>query len=155
MSVIACSEDVPGEAGQAERLWHELERWGEFVEGFASVKRVEGPWPARGSSVIWVSTPHGRGEVSETIIEHDPGVGSLSEVKDGSMTAKKHVRFLDVGQELGAPEGAVRVSVELEYRLNGSLLRHLAIDRLFVKKALGDSIRRELKRFSSELRAAR
>jgi uncharacterized membrane protein len=147
MTVVACREDLLGSALQAERLWHDVERWGSFVDGFAQVRQIRGDWPAAGGVVEWSSTPHGRGAVTERMLEHRPAELARSEVTDDRLSGTRTVTFSALPD---VPNG-LQVSVALDYRLTGPLWRHLAIDWLFVRRALRDSMQRELERFATEL----
>jgi Polyketide cyclase / dehydrase and lipid transport len=147
MTVVVCGEDLLGGALEAERLWCDTSRWGSFVEGFATVEQVLGPWPASGSVVEWSSTPRGRGHVSERMLEYEPARRVRSEITDDRLKGTRTVSFTDLED---VPNG-LHVSVELDYRLKGPMWRHLAIDWLFVRRALRDSMQRELERFGHEL----
>jgi hypothetical protein len=147
MTVVKCSEDLPGSAVVAERLWFDIERWGTFIEGFGAVQRVQGPWPASGGVITWSSTPHGRGVVTERMLEYEPAKRARSEVTDDRLKGTRIVTF----SALQDTTDAVHIAVELDYLLKGPLWRHLAIDWLFVRRALRDSMQRELERFAAEL----
>jgi uncharacterized membrane protein len=142
--------DFPASVKEAERLWYEVHRWPSFIEGFGEIVHVDESWPTQGSGAVWDSTPAGRGRVSERILEHRPGQGGLSEISDDRLSGTRQVTF----QELAATaedSSAVRVAVELDYRLTGSRLRALFIDRLFVRRPVLESMQRELERFGHEL----
>lgn len=147
MTVVICAEDLLGSALDAERLWCDTSRWGSFVEGFGSLEQVHGPWPASGSVVEWSSTPHGRGHVSELMLEYEPARRARSEITDDRLQGTRTVSFTDLRD---VPNG-LHVSVELNYRLKGPAWRHFAVDWLFVRRALRDSMQRELERFGHEL----
>src|ERR1700722_18135403 len=82
MTVVVCSEDLCATALEAERLWYDVERWSSFVEGFGAVERMQGSWPASGGVLEWSSTPHGRGQVTERMLEHESARRAVSEVSD-------------------------------------------------------------------------
>jgi Polyketide cyclase / dehydrase and lipid transport len=150
MTVVVCAEDMLGTPEQAERLWHDAARWGAFIEGFGAVQRTQGQWPDSGSVLEWTSTPRGRGHVTERMLEHQPARRAVSEIADDRLEGTRTVSFV---QQADAPN-AIRVSVELDYRLKGPLWRHLAIDWLFIRRAMRDSIQRELESFACELEGA-
>ena len=54
-------------ASEAEALWYDTSRWPTFVDGFAHVVKKEGDWPAAPSTLVWQSTPAGRGRVLERV----------------------------------------------------------------------------------------
>ena len=60
---------VPLSPEHARGLWTDLERWPSFVEGFGHLAEVRGEWPERGATVVWNSTPGGRGQVTEKVTD--------------------------------------------------------------------------------------
>ena len=63
---------------------------------------------------------------------------------DDSLTGRQTVRF-------EALADGVSVSVVLDYRLRRRLPAGALVDRLFIRRALADSLRRTLGRFAAEL----
>jgi Polyketide cyclase / dehydrase and lipid transport len=144
MTVVQCTRDFQSTVADAQRLWQDIDRWELFVEGFSAIVRVDENWPASGAVVVWDSIPQGRGRVTEQVLEYQPDVGQLIEIEDDRLTATRRVGFQDI-------QGGVRVSVTLDYQLKGSTGRRLVLDRLFIKRALHDSLERELESFGREL----
>jgi uncharacterized membrane protein len=140
--------DFAWPAGAAERLWSDPTSWPAWVEGFARVVRSDGEWPTPGSVVEWQSGPSGRGDVRERVAAHEPGASVTTEFSDDRMRGTQHVEFEPL-------EGGVAVSLELEYTLTGIRFGALALDALFVRRAIRDSLRRTLQRFGRELAAQR
>jgi hypothetical protein len=120
-----------------EELWYDLSRWPAFVDGFATVAKMDPGWPREGA-LIWDSHPGGRGRVIERVTRFEARVGQDAEVEDPRMTGVQRVRF--------APGGA---AIELDYRLKAY---NRVLDFLFVRRAMRDSIQRTLTRFAIELR---
>jgi hypothetical protein len=149
MTIVRCMVDCRASLEQAERLWYDTERWPAFVEGFGELVHVDPSWPSTGSVVEWQSTPAGRGRVRERMLEHDPCQVGVSEVGDERLTATRRVTFSQP-QEAEAEE-FVTVTVDLDYRLRGSSLLAFLIDRLFVRRAVRESLQRELGSFADEL----
>jgi hypothetical protein len=125
---------------EAETLWYDLSRRSSFIDGFAHVAKVDDDWPAAGT-LIWDSTPAGRGRVVERVVWHDVRVGQDAEIEDPKITGLQRIRF--------AP-GAV--ALELDYRLKD---RNPLLDLFFVRRAMGDALRRTMNRFAIELRTER
>ena len=90
-------------------IWADLERWPLFVDGFEGVVRADDSWPAVGSSLVWRSTPNGRGEVTEQV-ETSDGERIVTRVTDQTLSGRQ-----TFSAEPG-PEG-VRLELELEYEL--------------------------------------
>jgi hypothetical protein len=146
MGQVAASREVRAPVGAAERLWYDTSRWPSFIDGFGHVVQVEGDWPAAGARVVWDSTAAGRGRVVERVIEHQPGAGQSTEVEDPRLRGTQRIRFERL-------EDGVEVGLELEYELKQRTALQPLVDALFIRRALRDSLRRTLARFSHELRA--
>ena len=138
--------EVGGSVEGAEALWYDLQRWPTFIDGFARVVRAEG-WPAAGGTLVWDSTPAGRGRVVEQVTAQVAGEGQTAEVEDPRLSGTQTVAFT-------ALENGVGVTLSLDYKLKqGGPLRALA-DVFFIGRAIRDSLRRTLVRFARELDAA-
>lgn len=138
--------DLPGSVAAAEAVWYDLHRWPAFVDGFARVVSVEGDWPQPGARLVWESLPGGRGRVEERSTRQVPRAGQTVEVEDEQLRGTQEVSF-------AALEDGVEVALVLSYELNrrGPLRR--VTDVLFIRRALGDSLRRTLTRLGAELSA--
>jgi uncharacterized membrane protein len=141
--------EVEGPISAAEAVWYDQRRWPSFIEGFAHVVAADGDWPRRGASVTWDSIHAGRGRVAERVVAYEPRIGQTLEVDDPRLHGTQRVAF-------EAREGStVAISLELEYKLKSPGLAGPVVDLLFVRRALGDSLRRTLERFAVELEADR
>jgi uncharacterized membrane protein len=135
--------EVGGSVEDAEALWYDLQRWPTFIDGFARVVRSEG-WPAGGGTLVWDSTPAGRGRVVEHVTAQVDGEGQTAEVEDPRLSGTQTVAFSPL-------ENGVGVTLALDYKLKqGGPLRALA-DLFFIGRAMRDSLRRTLVRFAREL----
>ena len=136
---------LPIGPGDALRLWTDVERWPSFVEGFARRLDLRDPWPEPGGRVVWESNPDGRGRVTETVTEHTGAVFS-TQVFEAALAGTQTLRAAPAND---GNEGSV-VELSLEYELaRYGPLAGLA-DALFIRRALRDSLRRTLYRFSIE-----
>jgi hypothetical protein len=144
---VRASVQLPGfRASEAEALWYDTSRWPTFVDGFAHVVSTEGDWPAAPSTLVWQSTPAGRGRVLERVTEYEPRLGQTAHVEDPKMSATQRVAF--------APkDDGVQVTLSMEYTLKeGGPLRPF-MDFLFIRRAVLDSLKRTVQRFARELQA--
>ena len=148
MGRVRVSVDVPGPIVGAEELWYDRDRWPMFIDGFGHVARIDAGWPGMGATLIWDSRPGGRGRVVERVTRYEARVGQTSEVEDERLRGVQTVGFV-------ALEDGVEVSLELEYQLKDSGPLRAVTDLLFIRRALGDSLRRTLARFARELAADR
>jgi uncharacterized membrane protein len=99
--------------------------------------------------VTWDSIRAGRGRVVERVVAYEPRIGQTVEVDDPKLHGKQRIAF-------EAREGeTVAISLELEYGLKSPGVAGPVVDLLFVRRALGDSLRRTLERFAREVAADR
>ncbi len=137
MSRVTVSTRVPGGTVEAAReLWFDVRRWPSFVDGFGHVVRQDPAWPA-GGTLVWQSTPHGRGRV----IEHAGG-----RVEDERLIGRQEVDFAP------AADG-VEVTVRFDYELRNRTPVTPLVDRLFIRRAVRDALGRTLRRYAIELAA--
>jgi len=127
---------------EALALWADVDRWPSFVEGFARRLELTREWPSPGERVVWESAPDGRGRVTERVTENAPDRFS-TEVFEKALTGTQTLRALqtDDGSE-------VELSLDYELTRYGALSG--MADALFIRRALRDSLKRTLYRFSVE-----
>jgi hypothetical protein len=147
MGTARASVELPGfRASEAEALWYDTNRWPTFVDGFAHLVSKEGDWPAAPSTLVWQSTPAGRGRVLERVTEYEPRLGQTAQVDDPKMTATQRVAF-------EPSDDGVKVTLSMDYTLKeGGPLRPFT-DFLFIRRAIGDALKRTVDRFARELRS--
>ncbi|MEA2156174.1 MAG: hypothetical protein QOE11_2314 [Solirubrobacteraceae bacterium] len=149
MRTIVARRVLPGAGiAEAEALWHDLRRWPGFVDGFASIGRLQGEWPQPGARVLWDSRPGGRGRVSETVLAHEPGASHRVRVEDPQLHGTQSVFFETLGSSCD-------MTLELAYELKRPGVGGVLTDLFFVRHALRESLRRTLDRFAIELQADR
>ena len=146
MSVARATTVVPGRIIEAEDLWYDQHRWPAWIDGFGHVVKLEGDWPQVGARLVWVSPPRGRGRVQELVAAYEPRSGQTVEVEDERLRGTQTVTFEPAGDE-------VRVALTLDYELKGRRLLTPLVDVLYIRRELGDSLRRTLARFGHERRA--
>jgi hypothetical protein len=149
MRTIVARRVLPGASvAEAQALWFDLSRWSGFVDGFASVGRLEGDWPQPGARLVWDSRPGGRGRVVEHVLAHEPGASHRVRVEDTQLLGTQAARFEPLG-------GSCELSLELAYELKRPGFGGALTDLFFVRHALRESLRRTLDRFAIELQADR
>ena len=132
---------------EAWDFYFEPRYWASWVDGFQEVESVDGDYPHEGASLVWRSTPAGRGTVSETVLEHAP-------------RTRHHIRFSDpesegeLVSEFGIEGEATRVRLTLTYRLPGNRALAAFTDRFFVRGQVRNALRRTLLRFKHEAEEA-
>ena len=148
MPTVRTEVKVPGLASEAEALWYDPQRWPAWVDGFGHVVKLEGEWPAPGARAVWDSKPGGRGRVVERVTAYEARAGQTLAVEDEQLQGTQRVTF-----EPG-PDG-VDVALELSYELKRSNLFTPLTDALFIRRALRESLRRNLTRFAREVEGDR
>ena len=123
-------------------LWCDTGRWPSFVEGFGHLLECSPGWPAVEERVVWESTPGGRGRVTEKVVERGPD-------RFATMVFEEALAGRQTLRAVRAPEGAL-VELSLEYTLTKYGPFSFVADALFIRRALGDSLRRTLFRFGVE-----
>jgi hypothetical protein len=149
MRSVSARRVLPGASvAEAEALWHDLGRWSGFVDGFATVGRLEGDWPQPGTRLVWDSLPKGRGRVVERVLAVEPGASLRTRVEDPQLHGEQTVRFQAVAS-------SCEMTLELAYDLKRPGFGGRLTDMFFVRHALRDSLRRTLHRFAIELQSDR
>jgi hypothetical protein len=143
MGRASASALVPGRVSDAESLWYDLRRWPAFVDGFASVVQRDDPWPQRGATLIWDSTPHGRGRVIERVVGYELRDGQSVDYEDEKTEGTQKVVFAAEGEH-------TRVTLTMQYRMKDRNPLTPVVDFLFVRRAVNDSLRRTVTRFAHE-----
>jgi Polyketide cyclase / dehydrase and lipid transport len=145
---VRTSRDYPGRIADAEALWYDLGRWAAFIDGFHHIDKREGDWPHADAVVIWQSFPGGRGRVLERVTSYTPREGQTLEVEDEKLLGTRRVKF-------AALQDGVRIELSLDYELKERNALTRLTDVFFIRRAMRDSLRRELARFGSELQTER
>jgi hypothetical protein len=137
---------IPGRISELESLWYDTSRWPAFVDGFHHVVSRDDAWPAHGT-IVWDSTPGGRGRVAEYVQRHEARVGQTVDLEDERITGTQTVSF-----EARAGD-RVLMTLELRYTLKERPLGPLSnlVDVVFIMPRQRDALNRTLARFAREL----
>ncbi|HWF55002.1 MAG TPA: SRPBCC family protein [Solirubrobacteraceae bacterium] len=141
MRTVEAVITAPGTVEDAERAWYDTDRWQDWNDGFESVIEISGGWPEAGGQIRWRSVPAGRGDVTELVVEHEPGSGQVVEIQDETSTGRQTVTF-------EAAQGGVEVAVTLEYRITKRTPITPVFELLFVSRAMRASLQETLHRFA-------
>ena len=142
------TESLLVEASLAETwaYYFEPRGWVAWVDGFAGVESSAG-FPQEGSTLVWHSTPAGRGTVSERVLEHQPRRLHRIEFSDPASRGRQLTRFEVEGE-------ATRVTLELDYELVSGGAFAAVTERLFVRSQVRKALQRTLLRFKHEAEEA-
>jgi hypothetical protein len=127
----------------ALRLWSDPDRWATFVEGFARVLERDPEWPGGGAKLVWESTPAGRGRVTEKVVDAEGPDRFVTQVFEDRLHGRQTFRVVE-------SEGGSRAELALEYELTKYGPLGAIADAIFIRRAIRDSLRRTLRRFSVE-----
>ena len=142
------TESVLVDASLAETwdCYFEPRGWRAWVDGFQAVESAEG-YPETGGTLVWRSTPAGRGRVSERVLEHSPRTRHRIEFADPESSGELLSSFAVDGE-------ATRVTLTLDYRLRKSNPFTVLTDRLFVRGQVRQSLQRTLLKLRQEVEEA-
>lgn len=139
------SDSIAIEATLAE-VWEyhfEPRSWPIWVDGFGSVVASEA-YPLAGGKLRWRSTPAGRGEVAEEVLEHEPRRLHLIAFTDPQTEGELRTEFRIEGS-------GTHVTQTLTYQLRGGGLFGWVSDKLFIRSQQRRSIQRSLLRLKREV----
>ena len=138
----------PGSVHEAEDCWYDTSGWPGWVDSLARIVSVEGDWPETGATVVWESTPAGRGRVREQVIAYEALAGQTNEVEDDSIRGQQQVTFTPAAS-------GVEVELSLTYSIKRRSPITPVIDWLFVRPPMTVSLTKTLERFAVALEASR
>ena len=126
--------------------------WASWVDGFGGMDEAEGGYPDAGGTLRWHSTPAGRGEVIERVLEHEPRRLHVVEFADPESTGTMATAF-EIVTEGGGEEGrssGTRVTQEMDYKARSRGPLGPLTDILFVRSQVQRSLARSLERLRYE-----
>jgi hypothetical protein len=128
---------VPASLAEVWDLYFEPRSWGSWVDEFQAVDSISDGYPEIGGKLVWHSGAAGRGQVVETVLDHE--------------TRRLHrIRFADPhaeGEQLTTFEIAgegTKVKIELVYGLMAPGVLGPITDRLFIRSQMRDMLGRSL-----------
>jgi hypothetical protein len=124
------------------RFYFEPGGWPAWVDGFHAVETAEG-YPEAGGTLVWRSTPAGRGTVRERVLVHEPRTLHRIAFSDPESSGELTTRFAVEGE-------GTRVTLELSYSLPNSGPFAWLTERLFVRSQVRGSLQRTLARLRLE-----
>lgn len=150
MGEVEASVEIAAPLADVWDLYFDERRWRSWVDGFASVAGSSG-YPETGGSLRWRSTPAGRGDVSERVLEHEHRRRHRVAFRDPGAEGELAVSFEMVPG--GEADRRTRVSQRMTYELSsGGPLRALT-DRLFIRGQMRGSLERSLADLRAEAEA--
>ena len=142
MSELSESVLVGGSLADVWRFYFEPGGWPAWVDGFHAVESADG-YPETGGTLVWRSTPAGRGTVRERVLAHEPRTLHRISFSDPESSGELTTRFAVEGE-------GTRVTLELSYRLASSGPLAWLTERIFVRGQMRGSLQRTLARLRLE-----
>lgn len=142
MAKLTESALVVASLAETWELYFEPRGWPAWVDGFEAVETRDG-YPEEGSTLVWRSTPAGRGTVTEHVLEHQPRRRHRIEFSDPQSRGELVTRFEIEGE-------GTRVTLEFDYALAKAGPFAWATDRLFVRPQISRALQRTLTAFKRE-----
>lgn len=142
MAKLTESALVQASLAEVWDLYFEPRTWPAWVDGFHAVESSEG-YPEEGGTLVWRSTPAGRGTVTERVLEHQPRRQHRIEFSDPESSGELLTRFEIEGE-------ATRITVELDYSLPRAGPLTWLTERLFVRPQVERALQRTLAAFKRE-----
>ena len=124
--------------------------WPAWVDGFGGVDESAG-YPEHGGTLRWHSTPAGRGDVTERVLEHETRRLHRVEFSDPESSGTMTTRFEIVAGGDEGEAGGTRVTQEMEYRARSRGPLGPLTDILFVRSQVQRSLARSLERLRHEI----
>jgi uncharacterized protein YndB with AHSA1/START domain len=149
-SSVEAEVEIDAPLADVWELYFDPRRWASWVDGFSAVESSSG-YPEPGGTLVWRSTPAGRGRVSERVLAHESRELHRAAFSDPAAEGELQTRF----EMLPAREGERRTRVHqtLSYSLlGGGPLRRLT-DLLFVRSQMRGSLARSLDELRAEAEA--
>lgn len=148
MRTVSAAETFTGSVHDAHERWNDTDAWPSWVEGLSHVVQCSPDWPQVGAQVVWQSGPAGRGRVTERVVSYEPLHGQTVDVEDDAIRGRQSVSFTP-------GEGAVAVTLTLEYEIKRRSFVTPLVDVLFIRRAMATSLQTTLVRFGAELGSGR
>ena len=145
MKSVSVVRVVEGPGIEVEQLWHDRSRWASWLDGFASLQKLEGAWPQEGSRRVWVTPVGGRGMVMERATAYTAGDGQTLAFEDEHVRGEQRVRFETDGVR-------TRITVTFSFEAKAPMP---PARRWWRRRQLRQGWERSLARFSYELAAER
>ncbi len=143
MGVAVESEWIAASLGEVWDLYFDSSKWASWVDGFAAIESESG-YPEVGGTLVWRSTPAGRGTVSERVLEHEPRRLHRVSFADPESEGELATRFEIDGE-------GVRVSQRMDYKVAHPGPLGPLTDVFFVRGQVSGSLARSLEYLKHEL----
>ena len=128
---------IPASLAEVWDLYFEPQRWRAWVDEFDAVESISDDFPEVGGKLVWRSGPAGRGQVVETVLEHEPRRLHKIHFADPHSEGEQLTTFAIEGE-------GTKVKLDLVYGLMQPGYLGPITDRLFIRGQMRGSLGRTL-----------
>jgi hypothetical protein len=128
---------IPASLAEVWDLYFEPDRWRVWVDEFHAVDSMSEGYPEVGGKLVWHSGPAGRGQVAETVLDHEPRRLHKIRFADPHAEGEQLTTFAIEGE-------GTKVRIELVYGLMQPGFLGPITDRLFIRGQMRGSLARTL-----------
>ena len=136
MAKVEASALVDSSLAETWDAYFDPARWPAWVDGFDAILAADG-YPEAGGTLRWRSTPAGRGEVTEWVLEHEERRRHLVRFEDSTTRGELEVTFAIEGD-------GTRLGQASEYRLTQRGPIAFLASVLFIRSQMRRSLERSL-----------
>jgi uncharacterized protein YndB with AHSA1/START domain len=134
---------IPATLAETWRLYFDPASWSRWVDEFRALDSISDDYPEAGARLVWHSGPAGRGQVSETVLEHEPRRLHRIRFADPSSEGELTTTFRIEGD-------GTRVGLELDYSLVSGGLFSRVTDIFFIRSQMAQMLIRSLEGLRTE-----
>ena len=143
MGRVSAERVIGASLAEVWDLYFEPRSWGAWVDEFHAVDSISNGYPEIGGKLVWHSGAAGRGQVVETVLDHEPRRLHRIRFADPHAEGEQLTRFEIAGE-------GTKVDIELVYGLMGPGVFGPITDRLFIRSQMRDMLVRSLERLRAE-----
>src|SRR3954447_17365639 len=137
MGTVAEELLIPASLAEVWDLYFERDRWRSWVDEFHAVDSISDGYPETGGKLVWHSGPAGRGQVPETVLDHEPRRLHKIRFADPHSEGEQLTTFAIEGE-------GTTVRIDLVYGLMHPGYLGPITDRLFIRGQMRSSLVRTL-----------
>jgi hypothetical protein len=134
---------IPASLAEVWDLYFEPRSWPAWVDELQAVDSMSEGYPNPGATLVWRSGPSGRGQVRETVLEHEPRRLHRIHYHDPQSEGEQLTTFEIEGE-------GTKVRIELVYGLLQPGVFGPITDRLFVRSQVRAALARSLEGLRAE-----
>ena len=143
MGRVSAERVIGASLAEVWDLYFEPRSWGAWVDEFHAVDSISYGYPEIGGKLVWHSGAAGRGQVVETVLDHEPRRLHRIRFADPHAEGEQLTRFEIAGE-------GTKVAIELVYGLMGPGVFGPITDRLFIRSQMRAMLVRSLERLRAE-----